>query len=232
MSTRRDALDGAKTVSPMAVAVGILGVVWGAGAAEQGFTFLEGMIFSAVGFSGAMQFATLGILESGGGRLSVVLTAAALATRHLLMSASLAPYMLQHSRRARAFISFFLLDESYGLAIMRYLSGRGSAAFFLAAGIVLWACWVIGTAVGLLAGDQAGGDLKLEVLFPLLFMAILLPLLRGKSELVAALSAGVAALVGVQLLPGSWYIAIAGLIGSVIGFLFGELTAEPVEAAK
>jgi predicted branched-subunit amino acid permease len=214
----------------MAAAVGVLGVVWGAGAADTGFSFLEGMALSGIGFSGAMQFAALRILDDGGSRLTVVATAAVLATRHLLMGASLATYMQEYSRLRRAVFAFFMIDESYGLAMIRYMSGRGSATFFLTTGIALWAAWVGGTALGLVIGESAAGDLRLEILFPLLFLALLVPLLRGKPELIAALVAAASAVVGIEVLPGSWYVIAAALAGSVAGFVYGERTRESGEA--
>jgi predicted branched-subunit amino acid permease len=214
----------------MAFAVGVLGVVWGAGAAKEGFTFMEGMTLSAVGFSGAMQFAALRILEDGGSRLTVVATAAVLATRHLLMGASLVTYMQEHSRARGAVFAFFMIDESYGLAILRYLSGKGTATFFMTAGIALWTVWVVGTAIGLMVGSTAAEDLRLEILFPLLFMALLLPLLRGRPELVAALVAVLTAVIGIEVLPGSWYVIAAALSGSLAGFVYEERTRTPGRA--
>ncbi|HEX5939486.1 MAG TPA: AzlC family ABC transporter permease [Dehalococcoidia bacterium] len=222
--SRSEIRAGLVAVAPMALAVGILGVVWGAGAAEQGFTFLEGMTLSAIGFSGAMQFAALRIFEDGGTRLTVVATAAVLATRHLLMGASLVTYMTEHSRMRRAVFSFFMIDESYGLAMVRYLAGRGTATFFMTAGIALWTVWVVGTALGLLIGSAAAEDLQLEILFPLLFLALLLPLLRGRPELVAALVAAVTAVVGIEALPGSWYVIAAAFCGSLAGYVYEERT--------
>lgn len=225
--SRSEVRAGLAAVTPMALAVGILGVVWGAGAAEEGFSFLEGMTLSAIGFSGAMQFAALRIFEDGGSRLTVVATAAVLATRHLLMGASLATYMQEHSRARRAVFAFFMIDESYGLAMLRYLVGRGTATFFMTTGIALWTVWVVGTAIGLLIGSAAAEDLRLEILFPLLFMALLLPLLRGRPELVAALVAAVTAVVGIEVLPGSWYVIAAALCGSLAGFVYEERTRAP-----
>jgi 4-azaleucine resistance transporter AzlC len=219
---------GLVAVIPMAIAVGVLGMVWGAGAADTGFSFLEGITLSAVGFSGAMQFAALRILDDGGSRLTVVATAAVLATRHLLMGASLVTYLQEYSRPRRAVFAFFMIDESYGLAMVRYLSGRGSAAFFMATGIALWTVWVVGTAIGLVVGAAAADDLRLEILFPLLFIALLVPLVRGRTELMTALVAAAAAVIGIEVLPGSWYIIAAALVGSVVGFVYGERTPTAV----
>jgi predicted branched-subunit amino acid permease len=123
-----------------------------------------------------------------------------------------------------------MIDESYGLALLRYLSGRGSAAFFMATGLALWAVWVAGTAIGLLVGSTAADDLRLEILFPLLFMALLLPLLRGRPEMIAAAVAALTAVLGIELLPGSWYVIAAALAGSIAGFAYGEATRSPEEA--
>ena len=66
--------------------------------------------------------------------------------------------------------------------------------------------------------------------FPLLFMALLLPLLRGRPELVVALAAAVTAVVGIEVLPGSWYVIAAAVCGSLAGFVYEELTRVPERA--
>jgi predicted branched-subunit amino acid permease len=88
----------------------------------------------------------------------------------------------------------------------------------------MYVCWPISTAAGLLLGalipDPAAYGL--DLVFPLTFIGLLVPLLRDRISGGVALLAGVLTIGGALLLPGHWYILIAGIVASGIGALVGR----------
>jgi len=63
----------------------------------------------------------------------------------------------------------------------------------------LWAVWQAGTAAGIFLGTQIPQTWSLDFVIPLTFMALLFPTIRDRSSVVAAVSAGLLALIGHNL---------------------------------
>jgi predicted branched-subunit amino acid permease len=125
----------------------------------------------------------------------------------VLLNARYAPISISvarlfHGRRLRRLAeSQLIVDESWAL------SSRGDGRFdrrvLLGAGLLLYAAWVSGTIVGVVAGDALGDpkDLGLDGAFPALFLALLVPQLRSRQAAVAALLAAAIALVLIPVTP-------------------------------
>ena len=71
------------------LAVGTYGVSFGAAASAAGLTTLQAFALSALMFTGASQFALVGVLGSGGAVLTGVLGAVLLGTRNTLYAVRL-----------------------------------------------------------------------------------------------------------------------------------------------
>jgi predicted branched-subunit amino acid permease len=120
--------------------------------------------------------------------------------RYAPISISVAP--LFHGPRLRRLVeSQLIVDESWALASRG--DGRFDRRILLGAGLLLYAAWVSGTAVGVLAGDALGDpkDLGLDGAFPALFLALLVPQLRASRAAVAALAGGGIALALIPITP-------------------------------
>jgi predicted branched-subunit amino acid permease len=145
--------------------------------------------------------------------------------RYLLLSASIAPYLRGLPWYLKAFAAFMLSDESYALAMARYAAGQGGVAYLIGANLGLYIEWAVASLGGALLGT-ALPDLsfyRLDLIFPLAFLGLLVPLIANRVSLIVALVAGVLALSGTALLPGKWYILIAGLGASTVGVVLEKL---------
>jgi predicted branched-subunit amino acid permease len=93
------------------------------------------------------------------------------------------------------------VDESW--AISRRPDGRYDRRLLVGAGLVLYACWVGGTSVGAAAGEALGDpeSLGLDAAFPALFLALLVPQVRGRRALAAAVAGAAIALALLPLTP-------------------------------
>jgi 4-azaleucine resistance transporter AzlC len=188
--------DGARAVLPLALAVAAFGISYGVLARAAGMGPLAPVVMSATTFAGSAQFAVASVLESAGGIVAAIAAAILLNVRYAPMSIAAAPGFTGSPLR-RLFTSQLIVDESWAL------SARGSrfdVPFLIGAGLVLYPAWVGSTAVGVLAGDFVGDPerLGLDAAFPALFLALLVPMLKTRRSLAAALLGGAIAL---ALLP-------------------------------
>jgi predicted branched-subunit amino acid permease len=154
-------------------------------------------------FTGASQFALVGVLGAGGGLIAAVATALLLGARNSLYALSLRPFLRTPERPSRLLFlgrAQLTIDESTAMAV-RYPEGSRQARHaFWATGIAIYVLWNIGTLVGAL-GAAALDDprtLGLDAAVPAGFIALLWPRLRDRSTIALAL---VSAAVAVALVP-------------------------------
>ena len=186
--------DGARAAAPIAVAAFLFGLSFGLLARSAGMGAVAAVLMSATTFAGSAQFAAVSILDAGGGALAAVTAAVLLNARYAPLSIAVAPGF-GGSRWHRLLASQMIVDESW--AVSARPGGRFDVPVLVGAGALLFVSWVGGTLVGVLAGDVLGNParLGLDAAFPALFLALLVPQVRKRRALAAALTGGVLALV-------------------------------------
>jgi 4-azaleucine resistance transporter AzlC len=191
--------EGAKRVAPLAPASGSFGVAYGVLAVTAGMGVLAPIVMSATTFAGAAQFAAASVIRDGGSVLAAVGAAVLLNARYLAISVAIAP-AFEGSRLRRFFESQLIVDESW--AVSQVGGGRIDRRMLIGAGLLLFPCWVGGTALGVFGGDALGDPkrLGLDAAFPALFLVLLITLTVSRRAIVAAVAGGVIALV---LLPSA-----------------------------
>ena len=192
--------DGARAVAPLAVAVLGFGISFGLLARSAGMGWLAPIVMSATTFAGSAQFAAVSILGAGGTVAAAVAAAVLLNLRYGPIGVSVAPWLAGPAwwRFLRAQL---VVDESWAVAAEG--EGRFDPRVLVGAGLLLYISWVAGTAIGALGG-QALGDPKtlgLDAAFPALFLALLLPQLRNRRTILAAVLGGAIALALIPLAP-------------------------------
>ena len=119
------------------VSVVAFAVVYGLAARQAGLSLVEGIAMSAIAFAGAAQFAALGLLAQGVPWLGIIVLTALLNARHLLYSASLAPWFAGRSRRERAVSAYILTDEAFALTLPAFRAlGRYDRRTYLIAAVL------------------------------------------------------------------------------------------------
>ena len=207
--------DGARAIAPIAVAAVTFGISFGVLAGSAGMDALAATVMSATTFAGSAQFAVASILGASGGLAAAVLAATLLNARYAPISVSVAP-LFEGGRLRRLLESQLIVDESW--AVSRRPDGGFEHKLLVGAGLVLYVSWVGGTALGALGGEALGdpADLGLDAAFPALFLALLVPQVRTRRALAAALLGGIVALVLLPFTPAGVPIvaaAAACLIG-------------------
>lgn len=215
-SVLRDALAIGLTTGAYAVSFGALGVT-------TGLSVPQTCALSLLMFTGASQFALLGVLTGGGGAVSAAATAALVGLRNALYAIRVAP--LLRVRGARRLLSAHLvIDESTAMAISRPPGPLGRLAFY-ATGLSILGWWNLGTLVGALGG-QALGDPRtygLDVAATAAFVALVAPQARSREIRLVACGAGMVALVLVPALPAGVPVIVGALVAvAVVAARTGE----------
>ena len=192
--------DGARAIAPIAIAAAAFGATFGVLAREAGMETLAALTMSATTFAGSAQFAAASILDTGGAVASAIAAAVLLNARYAPISLSVAP-AFGGGRLRRVLESQLIVDESW--AISRRPGGAYDRRLLVGAGLVLYVAWVGSTAVGAVGGEALGDPerLGLDAAFPALFLALLVPQVRTRRALAAALVGGAVALALIPVAP-------------------------------
>jgi branched chain amino acid efflux pump len=192
--------QGVRAAVAVAATVWFFGASFGLVARAAGMGVAAPLVLSATTFAGSAQFAITSILAGSGSAVAAIAAAVLLNARYAPISISVAP--LFHGPRLRRLAeSQLIVDESWALSSRG--DGRFDRRLLIGAGLLLYAAWVSGTAVGLFAGKALGDPkaLGLDGAFPALFLALLVPQLRSRTATQAALLGGTIALVLIPVTP-------------------------------
>jgi 4-azaleucine resistance transporter AzlC len=205
------AVDGMRAALPFVVPTFALAVSFGALARSLGWGTVAPIVMSLVVFSGSAQFAVAGVLAAGGSVGAAVLAAALVNARFLPMGLAVAPGLRGGAVR-RAVEAQALIDTSWALA--QRPGGRVERLVLLGATVPSFLAWQAGTVVGVLGGSALGDveALGLDVLFPMFFVALLLPELRTRRGVAAAALAGVVTVALVPFTPPGVPVVAASLV--------------------
>jgi 4-azaleucine resistance transporter AzlC len=212
---------GVRAELPILLGVFPFGMIYGALAVNAGLSRAASQMMSSIVFAGASQFVATKLLNDSTPGMVIVLTIAVVNLRHMLYSASLAPYLAGLSARWKLLLSYLLTDEAYAPSIIRY-EKEGvrpcSHWFLLGAGSVLWLTWQLSTACGVFMGAAIPASWSLDFALPLTFIAMVVPVLRRRPAIAAAVSAGVIA-VAAHAFPYKLGLVLAALVGIAVGTL-------------
>jgi branched chain amino acid efflux pump len=214
-------LAGARAEIPLLIGVFPFGMIYGALALNAGLSTSAAQMMSSIVFAGSAQFITAQLVHELTPGFVIVLTIAVVNLRHMLYSASLAPYLAGIPTRWKVLLSYLLTDEAYAPTILHYeKEGTTPYAhwFLLGAGFSLWFTWQVSTALGIFLGTAIPESWSLDFALPLTFIAMVVPVLKNQPAIAAALSAGAVALVAYPL-PYKLGLILAALVGILIGSL-------------
>lgn len=213
--------NGLRGVLPLVVGVIPFGMIYGALAINSGLPVAAAQATSAIVFAGASQLAMMQLVGASAPAWVVVLTVAVLNLRHMLYSASIAPAVDHLSGRWKALLAYFLTDEVFAVSILKFnrdgISPNGHW-YFLGAGVGLWSSWQLSSAAGIFLGAAIPSTWPLDFALALTFIAMVVPALKNRAELAAALAAGICA-VAFYWLPYNLGLVLAAVIGICAGVL-------------
>jgi len=212
---------GVRAEIPLLIGGFPFGMIYGALAINAGLPTSAVQMMSSLVFAGSAQFITTELVRESAPGLVILLTIAVVNLRHMLYSASLAPYLASLSTRWKALLAYLLTDEAYAPTVIHY-EKEGATPFghffLLGAGLTLWIDWQISTALGIFLGAAIPESWSLDFALPLTFIAMVVPVLKDRPAIAAAISAGVVALFA-HTLPYQLGLIVAALVGIIVGTL-------------
>lgn len=201
------------------LATGTYAISFGAVSVASGLDVLQTCALSLLMFTGASQFAMVGVIASGGAPLSGALTALLLGTRNTLYGLRLAP-LLGWTGPRRLAAAHLLIDESTAMAVTRRTT-QGARVGFLATGGSIFVLWNLFTLLGALGGTAIGDPRTygLDAAVGAAFLALLWPRLQQRRNLLVALLAAAVALGMVPITAAGVPVLVAGGVVLLVGLL-------------
>lgn len=199
-----------RAAAGIGVYAGLLGITFGAIAVAVRFSVIGAVALSAVMFTGASQFALVGVIAAGGSPLAAISAALLLGVRNAFYGVPLSGLLRPRGLR-RLPTAQFVIDETTAMALAQRSSPAGRFAFWVT-GVTMYVLWTSGTLVGALLGTGIDTSaLGLDAAAPAIFLALLWPQVVHGRGLAVALGAAAVALVLIPLVPaGVPLIAAAG----------------------
>jgi len=205
---------------PFALLFGVIGT-------ESGLAVSQTIAFSMLVIAGAAQFAALQLMLEDAAIGFVVLGGVVVNLRMLMYSASLVPYIGAAPFWQRALIAYFNFDQTYVASISKYeaepnLSVAARTAYFFGVASPIVPVWIGSSVVGALVGSAIPEEYGLDFIVPIMFLAMVGPLLKTLAHIAAAVTSVVVALLLVGL-PSGTGLLVAALCAMVAGVVVETL---------
>lgn len=217
---------GARTIAPILLGALPFGMVVGAVSAEVGLSFVQAVAMSAIVFAGTAQLVSLELLNDNVITVIIVFSAFMVNLRHMIYSASLSRHLKSLSSGWKLLLSYLLLDQIYALTIAHYDTypdTRHKQWYHFGMAVPIWWTWMGATVVGFFVGAIIPSSWSLNFVIPLMFLALLVPAIKGFPYLAAAVVSTAVALLAVDL-PNN--------MGFILAILSGIATGTILERVK
>ena len=206
-----------RTALSVAFTVGLYGAAFGAAGVTAGFSILQTCLLSILLFSGASQFAVVGIMGAGGSAVSAIATATLLGFRNALYGLQMAP-ILKVKGLKRILAAQITIDESTAVATLQENDADRRRGFYVT-GVGVYVFWNLFTFLGAL-GASAIGDPSvwgLDAAVPAAFCGLIWPRLKNKTHFVVSAVAIGWALLLTPITPAGIPIITTVLLAVIFG---------------
>ena len=215
VNPKRNQVD--RTALSVAFTVGLYGAAFGAAGVTAGFSILQTCLLSILLFSGASQFAVVGIMGAGGAAVSAIATATLLGFRNALYGLQMAP-ILKVKGMKRILAAQITIDESTAVATLQENDADRRRGFYIT-GVGVYIFWNLFTFLGAL-GASAIGDPSvwgLDAAVPAAFCGLIWPRLKNKTHFVVSAVAIAWALLLTPITPAGIPIITTVLLAVIFG---------------
>ena len=223
-ATKSEFWKGARTVSPLLVGILPFAVIAGATAVGLSIPPHMAQAMSLFIFAGASQLVLLDLLDQNAPVLILILTALVVNSRFMMYSISMAPHFKGMGWASKALHSYLLTDQAFLVSIERFNGDDPKVLkrwYYLGCAWALFMTWQLGTAIGIFLGASAPEGLHLEFAVPLSFIALIVPAIKNRGTVIAALVAGTTILF-TRHLPLNLGLLAATFTGMAAGWYFGK----------
>ncbi|WP_374252795.1 AzlC family ABC transporter permease [Acinetobacter brisouii] len=218
---------GLKMSIPMLLGIIPFALVLGTQATQKGFSLLEIPLLTGLNFAGGSEFAILEVWTNPPHIFVLMFITFLVNSRHLLMGASLVPYLKHLPNKKVLPALFFMCDESWAMGLANAqqnshykLSQQFNMAFYSGVCFALYSMWVVFTALGGAIGPVLGDVTRwgFDMAFPAVFLVLLRGMWQGFSAARPWLVSLIAAILAYLYLPQGWYVPVGTICGIASAF--------------
>lgn len=221
---RRMVWAGFKKLAPVSLFVVIFGAAFGLAAVQAGLDGSVILAMSALVFAGASQFAALELWGPQVPLLTLMITVFAINARHLLMGASLYPWLRQLPPTQRYGVMLIASDANWAMAMQAFNRGQPAIGLLLGGGLALWSAWIVGTWLGVYFGSaiEDAKSLGLDMVMGCFLLAMVAGGEKNLRILMIWVVAAGASLLAYWYLPDNSHVVVGALAGGLLGTFWPE----------
>nr|WP_283950243.1 AzlC family ABC transporter permease [Pseudomonas piscis] len=219
-----EVLDGFRRLLPISLFVMIFGAAFGLAAVQAGLDRSTIVLMSTLVFAGAAQFAVLDLWGAQVPLLPLVVTVFAINARHLLMGATLYPWLKELPRGQRYGVMLVVSDANWAMSMQAFDAGKPGLGLLFGGGLALWSTWVAGSWLGLYLGSSLHDpvSLGLDMVMGCFLLAMVIGGQKSLRLLVIWSVAAGSALLAYRYLPENTHVVAGALCGGIVGALWME----------
>lgn len=216
--------SGFKQLMPISVFVAIFGAAFGLAASQVGLNDITILTMSMLVFAGASQFAALDLWGNHIPLLTMMVTVFAINARHLLMGASLYPWLSHLPPAKRYGLMAVASDANWAMSLQAFNQGRPGFGILLGGGATLWLFWLSGTWLGLVFGSAISDpkSIGLDMVMGCFLLAMVVDGEKNLRLLCIWSMAAAASMLSYWYLPENSHVVVGALAGGLLGMLWEE----------
>ena len=216
--------SGFKSLLPISSFVVIFGAAFGLAATQTGLDNSSIMLMSSFVFAGASQFATLELWGAQISLIPLIVTVFFINARHLLMGASLYPWLRHLPPIKRYSIVLVISDANWALSLQAFNRGESGMGLLFGGGLALWLAWVLGTGLGFYFGNVIHHPalLGLDMVMACFLLAMVVGGQKNLRILIIWTIAACSSLFAYWYLPENSHVVVGALFGGIVGIFWKE----------
>lgn len=224
---RNEVWAGFKQLLPISVFVMVFAFAFGLAAAQTGLSEGSTVLMSTLVFAGAAQFAVLDLWGEHVPAVPLIVTVFAINARHLLMGATLYPWLRELPRAKRYGVMTVVSDANWAMSMQAFNSGKAGMGLLFGGGLALWSAWALGSWLGLKFGNviQDPVSLGLDMVMACFLLAMVLGGQKSPRLLIIWSVAAAASLLAYRYLPENSHVVAGALAGGFLGAMWPEKKA-------
>lgn len=213
--------SGFKQLTPISIFVTLFGVAFGLAAKQTGLDDAVILSMSALVFSGYALFA---LLDQWGAQIpmfAMLFTALAINARHLLMGATLYPWLRHLPSLQRYGVMLVASDANWAMSMQAFSRGKPGLGLLLGGGLAIWVFWVLGTWLGIYFGNIVSNpkSLGLDMVVGCFLLAMVVGGEKSPRMLIIWTAAAISSLLAYRYLPENSHIIVGTLAGGIAGMI-------------
>jgi 4-azaleucine resistance transporter AzlC len=215
---------GVASAFPIVVGYIPIGVAFGVLAIKAGLSPANTMFLSLIVYAGSSQLIAVGLFEVQAPAIAIILTTFVVNLRHMLMSAAISTYLGKWKKSEIAAFAFQLTDETFAVLSVKFKAGLRPKSEVFGLNVTTQLGWLLGTWIGLSAGQLVGDAeaLALDYALPAMFLALLVLQIENLLHIGIAILAGFLSVVFLTGGVGQWNVILAALSGATVGVIIEQ----------